>query len=85
MLAENRYVVLPCRENLAVMKSGLRRLVVPEMDSFIARDPAVAVEESTDQVPPVPPETDQPVGVPEPDSNDPLGVGFVLVAGSLQR
>jgi hypothetical protein len=60
------------------MKSGLRSLVVPGMDIFIARDPAVAVVASIDQVPPVPPELDQPVGVPEPDSNDPLVARFGL-------
>jgi hypothetical protein len=60
-------------------------LFVPEMASFIERTPAEAVVESIDQVPPVPPEIDQLVGVPVPDSNDPLGARFVAEDGTSRR
>lgn len=66
-----------------VRKSGLRFAIEPGIVSFIERDPAEAFPASIDQVPPVPPEIDQPVGVPEPDSKDPLTARLGLeIAGS---
>ncbi len=55
------------------------------MASFIERAPAEAVVVSIDQVPPVPPEIDQLVGVPEPDSNELLGARLALDAGTSRR
>jgi hypothetical protein len=52
------------------------------METFIDRDPAEAVEESIDQVPPVPPEIVQLVGVDEPDSKEPLAIRLDVVAAS---
>ncbi len=86
MLAEKVYVALPGSGNTPVIRSGLRFLVVPGIESFIDRDPAEAVVESIDQdVPVAPPEIVQLVGVPEPDSNDALGARFVVVDGSSRK
>jgi len=54
------------------VKSGLLLPVLPGMDSFIERAPAEAFPESIDQVPASPPEIDQLLGEPEPDSKDPF-------------
>ncbi len=86
MLAEKVYVALPGSGNTPVIRSGLRFLVVPGIESFIDRAPAEAVVESIDQdVPAAPPEIVQLVGVPEPDSNDALGARFVVVDGSSRK
>jgi len=57
------------------------------MESFIERAPAETVVVSIDQVPPVPPKIDQLVGVPDPDSKDPLGTksGIEVVASRRKK
>jgi hypothetical protein len=50
------------------------------MYSFMDRLPAEEVVASIDQVPAVPPEIDQFVGEPEPDSKEPLVTQFGIEA-----
>jgi len=52
------------------------------METFIDRAPAEYVVVSIDQLPPVPPEIVQLVGVPEPDSKEPFSIAFEVVAAS---
>src|SRR5215471_1283985 len=75
-LQESTYGMLGISGNVLEVKSGLRKAVLPGMLTFIDRVPAEAVVVSIDQAPPVPPEIDQPVGVPEPDSKEPLETRF---------